>query len=84
MDTQSLIAASQEVALDTVPASGSVHSGTILQIFENNRGKKFSAKILKGLFESQGIEVDKISNVLFALRKQGKITRVQSGWYTLE
>ncbi len=85
-DINKLLEASSKIASDTIPAGGGGGQGAaiIMQIFEANPGKYFTGKLLKKLFEEEEIEIKAVSNILFALRKSGKLEKVQTGVYRLQ
>ena len=82
---EQLLEKSAAIASDTIPAGGGGGEGAsvVMQIFEANKGKYLTGKLLKKLFEDEGFEIKAVSNILFALRKAGKIEKVQTGVYTL-
>jgi len=83
MDIKTIVQASKEIAMDSIPAGGSEYTDAIKAIFEANRGKKFSGRDIKKLFADQDVEIKNPSNVLFALMKQGFLSRPKTGWYEL-
>ena len=83
MNIQTIVQASKEIAMDSIPAGGSEYTDAIKAIFEANRGKKFSGRDIKKLFADQDVEIKNPSNVLFALMKQGFLARPKTGWYEL-
>ena len=85
-DITQLLEAAKVIASDTIPTGGGGGEGAsiILQIFEANRGKYFTGKAFKKLFEEEGVDIKAPSNILFALRKAGKIDKVQNGVYVLK
>ena len=85
-DINQLLKAAESIASDTIPAGGGGGEGAsiIMQIFEANPGKYFTGKLLKKLFEEENIEIKAVSNILFALRKAGKLEKVQTGVYKLQ
>lgn len=81
---ESLLEAAKAIASDTIPVGGNSEGASIiLQIFQANPDKYFTGKMLKKLFEEEGIEVKAVSNVLFALRKAGSLVVVKTGVYQL-
>ena len=81
----SLLEAASQIACSTIPvgSGGGEGASIVMQIFTANPGKYFTGKLLKKLFEEEGIEVKAVSNVLHGLFKAGKLARPQTGVYTL-
>ena len=83
MDIQEIVKKSKHIACDEIPAIGGRNADTILSIFKANKGKYFSAKILKEFFKENNIEIKGISNNLSLLRKDNKLISDRTGWYRL-
>ena len=82
-DISQLLEAAKGIASSEIPTGGGGGEGAsiILQIMQANAGKYFTGKALKKLFEEESIDIKQPSNILFALRKAGKIEKVQNGVY---
>ncbi len=82
MDVQSIVQKAGTYALDNIPVGGGSEYGeAILQIFEGNRGKYYSGKMIKALFAEAGVELKTPSNTLAQLFKADKLARPKNGWY---
>jgi len=84
-DINQLLEKAAAIASDTIPSGsgGGEGAATVMKIFEANPGKYFTGRALTGLFKEVGVEIKAVSNILFALRKAGKLEKVQTGVYKL-
>lgn len=84
MDMNTILANAKKVGHETVPAgAGSSEANSCLeQIFNANSGKFFRSGDLGKLLNENGIKVEKIGNVLFAMKNTKRCSQVSKGIYT--
>jgi len=84
MDIKTLVAQATKIGHDEVPIGGGNNSEVVevlSAIFTANPGKFFKSQELTKLLTSNGIEVVKIGNTLFAMKNAKKCSQVKKGVY---
>jgi len=84
MDIKTLVAEATKIGHDEVPIGGGNNSEVVevlSAIFTANKGKYFKSQELTKLLTSNGIEVVKIGNTLFAMKNAKKCSQVKKGVY---
>ena len=84
MDLKTLIAQAKTIGHDEVPIGGGNNSEVVevlSAIFTANPGKFFKSQELTKLLVSNGVEVVKIGNTLFAMKNAKKCSQVKKGVY---
>ncbi len=84
IDINALVAKASAVGHAEIPVGGGNDSeaGRVLKaIFEKYPGKFFRSKDLGKILNDGGIKVDKVGNVLFAMKNSKACSQVQKGVY---
>ncbi len=84
MDINQILAKAKEIGHDEVPIGGGNNSEAaevLGQIFNASVGKFFKSTELSKLLNGNGVQVDKIGNVLFAMKNAKKCSQVRKGVY---
>ena len=84
MDINQILAQAKEVGHTEVPIGGGNNSEAaevLGKIFEASKGKFFKSTELSKILNGNGVQVDKIGNVLFAMKNAKKCSQVRKGVY---
>ena len=85
MDIQQLVQKAKAIGHDEIPIGGGNNSEAaevLGAIFKASAGKFFKSTELSKLLNSNDVQVDKIGNVLFAMKNAKKCSQVRKGVYT--
>ncbi len=85
MDINQLVQKAKAIGHDEVPIGGGNNSEAaevLIAIFKASAGKFFKSTELSKLLNDNGVQVDKIGNVLFAMKNAKKCSQVRKGVYT--
>lgn len=85
MNIDQLVQSSKSVGHSEVPVGGGNNSEAAeacAAIFKASPGKFFRSGDLSKVLNGGGVKVDKIGNVLFAMKNQRKCSQVRKGVYT--
>lgn len=84
MDINELVQKAKAVGHTEIPVGGGNSSEVVevlRKIFDSNKGKYFRSQDLSKLLNANGVPVQKIGNVLFAMKNSKQCSQVRKGVY---